>query len=104
MPYNKLLNIVGSRSKRLPLLFECLQCKNKFTIEDVAQKKIYIETNVCKECYITASQTNSKVWCFGKLQRSNSPGYSEENVACRSLCSDRRICKKFINKLTRRNN
>lgn len=99
MPYGRLLKIVGSRSKRLPLLFECLLCQNKLTSQDIEDKKFYPDTSICKECYVEGAQMNPRIWCFGKLQIGNKPGYSESNVSCRLLCPDRRICHKFINKL-----
>jgi hypothetical protein len=99
MPFNRLLPISGSRtSKRLPLVFECLLCTDKFTVEDVRKKHFYIQTLICKKCYIIGVKTNSRIWCFGKLQKHNSPGFSQENVSCRLLCSDRVICQKFITK------
>lgn len=97
--FKKLLNLSGSRPKRLPLLFECLLCHNRFTSEDVESKKFYARTLICKECYIEGSKAHPKVWCFGKLPARNSPGYSEDNISCRLLCPDRAVCVKFIKKL-----
>jgi hypothetical protein len=99
MPFGKLMNIQGSRAHhRLPLLFECLLCHDKYTVEDIRKKKFFVETSICRKCYTAGLAINAKVWCFGKLPRHNSPGYSLENVSCRLLCPDRSICKRFINK------
>lgn|ERR1700761_197182 len=99
-PY-KLLHVKGGSRKKLPLLFECLLCKNKFNTEDVEKKRFYVGTCICRACYTQAQKTPAKIWCFGKLQKGNSPGYNEENVGCRLLCPDRKVCKVFIRKLNK---
>jgi NAD-dependent SIR2 family protein deacetylase len=96
MPFGRLLKVAGSRSPRLPLLLECLLCKDKFTVPDVDKKQFFISTSICRKCYAKGAVVDPQVWCFGKRQRGNSPGYSEENVGCRLLCPDKKVCKLFI--------
>jgi hypothetical protein len=102
MVLHRLIKIKGSfGSKRLPLLFECLLCKDKFTVDDIRQKKFYAQTCICRKCYLVGVETNPRIWCFGKLQKINSPGYSEESVSCSLLCPDSFLCRKIVNKLTK---
>ncbi len=82
---------------KLLLLLECLLCQDKFSEDAVPKKEFYLETLICKKCYKRAQELPAKVWCFGKLHRRGSPGFSEGNVACQTLCPDRVICRRFIN-------
>lgn len=97
MAWANLLKTGNSRIiKRLPLLLECVLCSNKFTTEDADKKVYFPETLVCRECYIQGKKVNPQVWCFAKLQTPKMPGYSPDNLSCKLLCPDRKVCKQFI--------
>ncbi len=81
---------------RLPLLLECLLCKNKFSEVDATEGRFYLQTNICKECYEKGQRQAQSIWCFGRPLSKSSPGYDAGNVACASLCPDRRICAQFV--------
>lgn len=99
MEFSRIIQIGHSR-RRSPLLLECLLCGDKFPESAVEKKEYFLATSVCKRCYVEGQKQNPKVWCFGKRQKRNSPGYAEGNLSCTRLCPDRAVCVSFINKLT----
>lgn len=78
------------------ILFSCLECDEKFSLQDAINGKYKIETNICISCY-KKKQRNPDT-CFGKKTKGRRLGYDEEDLDCSEFCPDRKICREFVEK------
>lgn len=82
-------------SKRL---LECLQCKQRYSEQDVAAGAYRLETMVCSYCYAQMQRAPYAVSCFGKPMQvlpsgKREHGWNPGAEECRRLCPDREVCR-----------
>lgn len=85
---------------------ECVLCKSRYTEEDIARGRFWIETLICTPCYARLqgddlSESAYARSCFGKpclvlLSGKRLFGYNPKSVECRSLCRDRSVCRRVL--------
>lgn len=69
-------------------MFPCIQCSQRFTVEDIKSGLFFISTSTCLGCYKNMSK--SRISCFGKEKM-----YDNNIIACQE-CPDERICRIYI--------
>jgi hypothetical protein len=69
-------------------MFACIECANKYTVEDIKKGLYFISTSTCLDCYFQLA--HSRVRCFGKKNK-----YDPKVIACQE-CSDERLCRTYI--------
>jgi hypothetical protein len=72
-------------------IFECLLCGAAYSFEDARKGNYYVQTRICKPCYVKGMAVDVTVWCFGKKSV-----FSSKRIECTKLCPDREICRHFI--------
>lgn len=80
-------------------VLECLECKGRFTLSQVADGTYHVGTSTCRSCFHKLYK--SKESCFGRRKTARREGYSESDVECQLHCMDREACRQYI--LTREN-
>ncbi len=81
---------------------ECVECKKSFTRTEVLEGLWSPETLVCSYCYARLQKSPHSISCFGKPTQVDRRGkliglgYDSKAEECRSLCPDRKICKRIV--------
>jgi len=73
----------------MPKLFQCTECEERFTEENIKELKFFPSTMICSKCYHEAEK--DKTVCFSKVEE-----YNKRSIVCNKICPDRRICRLYI--------
>ena len=83
-------------------VLECLLCRQRYSHDDVASHRYWMETKVCSLCYCAMQSKPHHVSCFGKptkLVEGNSRrlyGYNPNSPECSRWCPDREVCRRLV--------
>ncbi len=82
-------------------LLECVVCKKRFSVSEVASGVYCLETMVCYFCYAAMQAKPHSSCCFGKpttiLENGKKIlGYDARAEECKNLCPDRIPCRRII--------
>jgi hypothetical protein len=67
---------------------ECVQCGDRYLMEDVEAGTFFPSSSVCLTCYKKMHKSSSS--CFGDKDK-----YGVSKLPCQE-CGDNRICRSFI--------
>ncbi len=81
-------------------LLQCIDCNGRFSILDVMAGKYVVETGICASCYRLRQKHPDT--CFGKKTKGRKLGYDETEIECQEFCADRHVCKKFVEKVSKK--
>jgi NAD-dependent SIR2 family protein deacetylase len=69
-------------------MFECVQCGDRYILEDVEHGRFFPVPSVCLDCY--KKMFKSTLTCFGDKER-----YNMRLAPCQE-CPDSRVCRVFV--------
>jgi len=80
---------------------ECLLCRRRYSLNDIAKGNYQIETKICSPCYLIMQEAPREKSCFGKPgvllpDGTKLYGYDPVVKECQELCPDRLVCRKLF--------
>lgn len=79
-------------------VLECIECRERFSLVDVAYLRFFPEGMTCLNCYRKLCEVPRRICCFGKENQPEEEeyGYDPKEEACSALCMDRYPCSLFV--------